>query len=160
MFKSSTPAAVPADVSPVAGPCAHPVPLAELERDLGGVPPEGWAVHLGKRGVVIVPDDLGRDSVSRGDARRILDERRADQLRKEALLKVQEQAAVEADRVRLAQIWKGVSADAIPVGVHPATAMLQAAADSRLRRLTPLEEALSNDSAMTYHSLLDEQEAS
>jgi hypothetical protein len=117
-------------------------------------------VFLGRRGIGFTSDDLGRDSITRGDAKRLLDEHRANVLRKQAVLKVQEQAAVEADQLRRAQIWKGVSADAIPVGVHPATAMLQAAADARPKRRTPLEDALSNDSAMTYHSLLDEQEAS
>jgi hypothetical protein len=37
--------------------------LGELERDFGGVPAEGWPAWLGRRGVAIIPDDLGRDSV-------------------------------------------------------------------------------------------------
>ena len=59
---------------------------------------------------------------------------------------------MEADQRRFAQIWTGLSADAIPAGVHPATAMLEAAQQTRPKRTTPLEEALSGES-MVYHTL-------
>jgi hypothetical protein len=63
-----------------------------------------------------VPDDLGRDCVRRQDARRLLDEQRANELRVAKLRQLAEQEAVEADCERRARIWQGVSADAIPVG--------------------------------------------
>jgi hypothetical protein len=94
--------------TPAVVPCAHPVPLGELERDLGGVPAEGWALHLGKRGVAMIPDDLGRDCVSRGDAKRLLDERRANELKKQRHLTVVEQEAIEADRLWRASLPRGV----------------------------------------------------
>jgi hypothetical protein len=63
------------------------------------------------------PDDLGRDAVSRGDARRLLDERRAEELRVRALRAVQEREAVEADQ-RLRTSWGvGVPASMIPAGM-------------------------------------------
>jgi hypothetical protein len=151
MFRAA-PAAVPAvDVVPEVTPVVvEPmVPLSVLSLDLP-VPVEGWALFLGKRGVAIVPDDLGRDCVTRGDARRLLDEYTADQLRKQAVLKVQEQAAVEADRVRRAQIWGGLHWTELPDGVHPAAAMLQSAKDAQPKRRSPLEESFAGET-MTYH---------
>ena len=117
MFKSA-PAAVPA-TEPVEAVRDERIPLSHLGLDVP-VSQEGWPVYLGRRGISFGPDAIGRDSISHGDARRLLDEYRADQLRRQAALKVQEAAAVEADQLRLAGIWKGVSADEIPVGVHPA----------------------------------------
>ena len=72
--------------------------------------------------------------------------------RREAIAR-NEQRAIEADRLHRSQIWQGVPADSLPVGVAPAAAMLQAARDAEPRRQTPLEAALSNNSEMTYHSI-------
>ena len=135
------------------------IPLSVLALDLP-VPSEGWANFLGRRAIAFVPDDLGRDCVRRQDARRLLDERRADELRRRAMARQQEQEAVEADRVRFAQIWKGVSADMMPPGVAPAAVMLQSVKDSQPKRRTPLEEALSNSETLTYHPLPASDEAS
>jgi hypothetical protein len=52
-----------------------------------------------------------------------------------------------------AQLSGGVPAALIPEGVRPAAAMLQAAHDGLPRRLTPLQEALSNSGELTYHRL-------
>jgi hypothetical protein len=94
----------------------------------------------------------GGDSVRRQDARRLLDEHRAEELRKRAVTRQQEQEAVEADRERRARIWKGLRAD---LGPHPATAMLAAAKAAQPRRVTPLQEALSGET-LVYHSMQDE----
>src|SRR5215212_5338323 len=85
------------------------IPLSHLALDLA-VPAAGWADFLGRRAITFVPDDLGRDCVRRQDARRLLDEQRADVLRRRAVARQQEQEAVEADRVRRASIWKGLAA--------------------------------------------------
>ena|SRR5215217_6602119 len=135
------------------------IPLSHLALDLA-VPAAGWADFLGRRAITFVPDDLGRDCVRRQDARRLLDEQRADVLRRRAVARQQEQEAVEADRVRRASIWKGLPADQLPVGVNPSTVMLQAAKDARPKRRTPLEEALSNSGTLTYHPLPASDEAS
>ena len=55
-------------------PAQH-VPLTELERDLPA-PAVGWAAELGRRGVAVVLDDLGRAAVDRATARALFAERR------------------------------------------------------------------------------------
>jgi|tagenome__1003787_1003787.scaffolds.fasta_scaffold20988392_6 hypothetical protein len=130
----------------------HLVPLSHLALDLP-VPAEGWVEFLARRAIAFIPDDLGRDCVRRHDARRLLDERREQQLRKAKLAKVLEQEAVEADQVRRASIWKGLPADQLPVGVNASAAMLKYAKDSQPKRRTPLEEALSNSGTLTYHPM-------
>jgi hypothetical protein len=149
-----------AESTPVVESCAHPVPLGELERDLSGVPAEGWPAWLGRRGVAIIPDDLGRDSVSRGDARRLLDERRADQLRKQAVLKQQEQQAIAADMERRSQLWQGLSAEFMPPDVLPAAAMLQASRDAQPKRRSMVEDLLGRHDEMVFHPIVDGAEAS
>jgi hypothetical protein len=127
------------------------VPLSHLALDLP-VPSEGWADFLGRRAIAFRPDDLGRDCVRRQDARRLLDERRADELRRRARARQQEQEAVEADRVRFASIWRGAPADTLPVGVSAGDAMLAAARQSRPKRQSLVEEQFSNSPDMTYHA--------
>ena len=51
----------------------------------------------------------------------------------------------------MAQIWKGVSADALPVGMSASTAMLLAGRDDRPRRRSPVAAVLDGE-GMTYHS--------
>ena len=126
------------------------IPLSVLALDLP-VPSEGWANYLGRRAIAFVPDDLGRDCVRRQDARRLLDERRADELWRRAVARQQEQEAVEADRVRFASIWKGVAADALPVGVSAGDAMLEAARQSRPKRRSLLEDAFAGETV--FHAL-------
>ena len=160
MFRST-----PVDVATahdVVVPEEDVIALSVLQLDLPQ-PPEGWAAYLGRRGIAIVPDSLGRDAIGHDAARRLLDERRADELRRARHLAVAEAEAVEADRVKFAQIWRGVDASAIPEGVQPATAMLQAARDSLPKRSSVLEESLSNSKEMSYHAFSahpDEEEAS
>jgi hypothetical protein len=148
MVRTSAPVAAPSsDVAP----CDHPVPLSHLALDVP-IPAEGWPGFLGVRGIKIVPDHIGRDSVASHDARRLLEEHRADEIRKARLRAAQEAEAVEADQLRRAQIWRGAPADAIPADVHPATAMLQVARDAaRPRRESVLQHALSNSEGITFH---------
>jgi hypothetical protein len=127
------------------------VPLSVLALDLAE-PVEGWPNFLGARAIAIIPDDLGRDSIPRQAARRLLDEQREQVLRQAALRRVAEQEAVEADERRRALIWKGVPASALPVGVAPASVMLQAAHDSRPKRRTVLEDALDGGESV-YHPI-------
>jgi hypothetical protein len=128
------------------------VPLSVLALDLA-VPVEGWPLFLGARAIAIIPDDLRRDCVSRGDALRLLDEKREQELRQAALRRLAEHEAVEADERRRAQIWKGVPASALPDGVSPVQVMTAAIRDQRPKRTSVLEEALSNSGGLTYHPL-------
>jgi hypothetical protein len=77
MFRDNNGAA--AEPSPDVVPCDHPVPLSVLALDIG-LPAEGWPGFLGRRGIRIVPDAIGRDSVTSHDARRLLEEHRADEI--------------------------------------------------------------------------------
>jgi hypothetical protein len=109
------------------------VPLSHLELDLDR-PVEGWPNFLGARAIAIVPDDLGRDSIPRQAARRLLDERREQELKQAALRRLAEQQAIEADQAFRASLPRGAAWYDVPPGVHPATAMLQAAKDAQPRR--------------------------
>jgi hypothetical protein len=108
------------------------IPLSVLQLDLD--PGEPWPLFLGRRGIAFRPDRIGRDAVTAGDAQRLIAERREQELKKQQHLKVAEEEAVEADRVRFAQIWQGAPWYEVPHGVTPAAAMLQAAKDARPRR--------------------------
>jgi hypothetical protein len=125
------------------------IPLSVLQLDLD--PGEPWPLFLGRRGIAFRPDAIGRDAISAGDAQRLLAERRAEELRKRAVLRVAEEEAVAADQARRALIWKGVAADRMPDGVPPAAVMLQNDRDLQPKRTSPLEEALTNSPGMTYH---------
>jgi hypothetical protein len=127
------------------------VPLSVLALNLAE-PAEGWPNFLGRRAITIIPDDLGRDSVTRGDARRLLDEQREVDLRQAARRRLAEQEAVEADQARRAQIWGGVRADRMPSDALPAAVMLRVAQDSQPRRQSVLQHALSHEDGMVFHS--------
>ena len=121
MFRTA-PAAEPAHDVKIP---ADLIPISHLELDLPA-PVEGWAVFLAGRGVEVTLDDIGRMSVSRGDARQLLTERRQAEVRRREKAAELERQAVEHDRQRRAQLWGGIPAYAIPPGVAPAAAMLQA----------------------------------
>ena len=133
------------------------IPLSVLQLDLD--PGEPWPLFLGRRGIAFRPDRIGRDAVTAGDAQRLIAERREQELKKQRRLKVAEEEAVEADRVRFAQIWKGVPADLMPVGVPPAAVMLQNDRDSQPRRQSVLEASLANSDTLTYHEWPKEDES-
>jgi hypothetical protein len=137
-------------------PAEPPVPLSLLALDLPE-PPVGWVAYLNAKGVEVVTDDLGRASVGRTDARQLFVEHRAAEAVKAEKRAAAERAAVEQDRQRRASIWGGVPADAIPPGVAPAAAMLQAAVGSRPRRRSVLEDALAGEGA-TFHPIQHEDE--
>jgi hypothetical protein len=144
--ESATVEAEPADLIPLSHfALDHPQPV------------EGWSNFLGRRGITLRPDDIGRDSIRRSDAQMLLHEQRANELRAAKLRQLAEAEAVEADQLRRSQIWKGVSADALPPGVAPAAVMLQNDRDAQPKRTTPLEEALSNSGTLTYHPMQGEE---
>jgi hypothetical protein len=120
MFSKTTPVAEP--VPDVMVPAEPPVPLIHLELDLPA-PVEGWAVFLAGRGVEVTLDDIGRMSVSRDAARQLLTEQREAEVRRRERAAELERQAVEQDQLRRAQVWGGIPADLIPIGVSPAQAM-------------------------------------
>ena len=141
----------------VAGPI-ETVPLSVLKLDLD--PGEEWATFLGRRAIAIVPDVLGRDSIGHDAARRLLDERRAEQLRQQKLAAVYEAEAVEADQQFRATVGKGVPTSVIPADSTYAQAALAAQLndlDYRPRRTSVMEEIFSNSKEMTIHPLEREE---
>ena len=149
MFNKTIPDTEPAPV--VVETADALIPLSHFALD-HPQPAEGWSDFLGRQGITLRPDDIGRDSIRRRDAQMLLYEQRASQLQAVKRHQLAEQEAVADDERRRALIWKGVSADAIPIGVLPVVAMTQAVADARPRRRSLLEESLSG-SAMTFHPI-------
>jgi hypothetical protein len=134
-----------------------PLSILRLEMDPGGG--DDWSAYLAERDVPVLTDAVGRDSVLSSDARQLLvefrermaAEREAAVCRHERL----EREAEERDRERRAQIWQG-AATALPDGVAPAAAMLQAAReDARPRRQSVLDHALSREEP-TFHPIREE----
>jgi hypothetical protein len=151
MFHSKPVADPPTDVD-VVDPPAELVPLSHLQLDLPA-PGGGWATFLADRGISITIDDIGRASVSRSDARQLVTEQREAEVQRREKAAEFERQAVESDQRRRAQIYAGIPAAAIPDGVHPARAMLEASRDARrTRRVSPLQEALSGE-GMTFHPI-------
>jgi hypothetical protein len=148
MFRDRpAPVAPGADAPPEAEPELVPLSVLALEIDTGQ---ESWAVFLGRRGITFKPDAIGRDAITVGDAQRLMAEKRAHDLKVQALRRLQEEAWVEADRLRFAGIWKGASADLLPVGEHPASVMLAVAKDSEPKRRSVLQDSLEGEGT-TYH---------
>src|SRR5215208_8469740 len=154
MFRTAT---VSAPVEEVVSSSLVPLSVLRLEMDPGG----GWSAYLAERDVPVLTDAVGRDSVLSSDARTLLAEyretvaaeREAAARKREAL----EREAEERDRERRAQIWKGVPASAFPEGVSAASVMVAALRDSRPKRESVLQEALSNSGGeITFHSLAPE----
>ena len=131
-----------------------PVPLSVLALDLP-VPVEGWPDFLGRRGIAIVPDSLGRDSIGHDAARRLLDEKREAELRARAHRRLMEQEAVERDQLRRASLGQGVK---VPDGMTYAEAVQSAELDAqtyRPRRTSLMEDLLSND-GIVFHPIQHE----
>ena len=131
-------------------PAIDPVPLVILELSLGGVPDGGWSDYLGRRGMPMIPDSLGRDSVSHSHARQILDEARETELRRQKVAAVVQEQVDEQHRAEAAKVWKGISALDVPVGMTLGEMFFATEHGSRPRRKNPVEAALDGDGAVYY----------
>jgi hypothetical protein len=123
-----------AESAPDVNVAADVIPLSHLELDLVA-PVEGWTVFLAARGVEVTLDDIGRMSIARVDARRLLTEKREREAEQARRRKLAEAQAVADDQIRRAQIWQGVPADHMPPGVAPAAVMMQASRDAQPKRV-------------------------
>jgi len=141
-----------AESAPDVNVAADVIPLSHLELDLVA-PVEGWTVFLAARGVEVTLDDIGRMSIARVDARRLLTEKREREAEQARRRKLAEAQAVADDQIRRAQIWQGVPADHMPPGVAPAAVMMQASRDAQPKRTSVLQEALAGSETLTYHPL-------
>jgi hypothetical protein len=150
MFRSTDTATPPPDVD-----TAEPlVPLSVLSLDLPE-PPIGWLAYLSSRDIAVVEDSIGRSAVASADARLLISEHRADEVRKAELRAESEKRAVEADQRFRAQLSGGV---AIPAGMSYGEAAKAAELDAqsyRPRRTSLVEDLLSND-GITFHSIQHE----
>ena len=98
------------------------IPLSHLALDLDP-PAVGWAAYLTGRGIEIVHDDIGRKAISRGDAKRLFDERRDNEARAREVMARQERAAVQKDEQFRAALPRGLAWHQVPMGLTPAQAM-------------------------------------
>ena len=137
-----------AESAPDVNVAADVIPLSHLELDLVA-PVEGWTVFLAARGVEVTLDDIGRMSIARVDARRLLTEKREREAEQARRRKLAEAQAVADDQIRRAQIWQGVPADHMPPGVAPAAVMMQASRDAQPKRTSVLQEALADSETLT-----------
>jgi hypothetical protein len=117
MFRNAVPAAEP-DTPAVTVPTPELVPLSVLALDLPAPEIGGWGPFLSDRHIEIVVDDVGRLSISRGDARLLFAERREAEARQREVMARIEQQAVEADRRWRASLPVGIPANLIPDGVR------------------------------------------
>jgi hypothetical protein len=156
MFRTVPAVEAPAVLDP-ADPAVDPIPLSVLALDLA-TPTIGWEHYCSDRNIAIVRDDLGRDCINRVDARQLFAEHAAAEERRRAVMARVEQQAIAADQARRAQIWGGLPADSLPVGVSATDAMVAAARDAQPKRQSPMEEAFSGES-MTYHAWPNEDES-
>ncbi len=156
MFRSTPPV--------IAGPTAHHdvapsddlVPLVVLELSLGEPGLGGWPLECARRGITIVEDDIGRPSVTRSDAKRLIAEKRADEARQAQLRAAAEKRAIEQDQAFRAQLGRGIPASAIPAGMTYAAALMEAELDAqayRPSRASMAEDLFDNSGTMTFHSL-------
>ena len=138
-------------------PAGEPIPLSVLALDLDQQPANGWAAYLAGHGISIAFDDLGRRCISRADAKRLLDEKRQAEIRRQDLSARLEQEAVEKDRAFRASLPRGAAWYEVPAGVRPATAMLQQAKDAEPRRTPSQVEWLFGlqDTGGVIHEPLD-----
>jgi hypothetical protein len=84
-------------------PAAEPAPdvkfsaddliaISVLALDLAEPPVGGWAAYLKGRGIAVIDDGIGRPSISRDDARQLLDEKRENEARRR---EIAERQAIE-----------------------------------------------------------------
>src|SRR5215211_5481355 len=89
------------------------IPLSHLSLDLPA-PAEGWPANLSSHGIQVLADDLGRDAISRGDAKRLLTERRENELRQREVIARIELEAEKRDQAFRAALPKGLAWHEVP----------------------------------------------
>ena len=109
------------------------LPLSILALDLDA-PAGGWQHYLAEANIAIVTDDIGRDCIARGDAKRLFEEKRAAEQKAREIAAANERAAIERDRQFRAALPKGKAWYEVPPGVHPATALLAEVKAAQPRR--------------------------
>jgi len=118
------------------------IPLSVLELDLPAH--DGWSLDL--TGVTVLADDVGRRSVSRDDARRLIAEHRASVAREQERLRRHreetERQAIERDQEFRAQLHPGLPASMFAPGEDPIAVQIAAELASDPRRRSLREELM------------------
>jgi hypothetical protein len=140
MFSKPT---APVEPAPAVVHDVSPVPLVVLELSLTA--PVEWAAFLGDRGMSIVIDDIGRPSVSRSDARQLLDEQREAEARNREVMERREQQFIQQDRIRRASMPTGIPAGLIPDNLRPTEALMLAGEGSGPRAKSVHEQLLERE---------------
>jgi hypothetical protein len=120
------------------------------------MPPIGWTAELGRRGIAIVEDDLGRPSIPRSVARDLMAEHRAAEARKAEHLAEVEAAAVAADRAFRASLPAGIPAGMVPAHLTAAEVMVAGDPMQRPRRKSVLETALEHPAGFVVYTPINE----
>ena len=141
------------------------IPLSELALELA-TPTTGWLIELDRRGIPVQADDIGRDSITRADARQLLNEQRENEARQARMREETERQAIEQDQQWRATLNPGVPWYVVGRDISPAAAMLEASQDAdyagRPRSLQSelLEAELGGKgNTMEYHSIREEEDA-
>jgi hypothetical protein len=159
MFRNTSPASEPAPVDE-----ADPVdliPLSVLALDLPE-PATGWEPFLTVRNIAVVVDDVGRDSITRADARTLIAEKHENERRAQEVAARNEQRMIEADRLRFARLGRGIPAGMIPEGMTGAAAMLLAEHESRppsVREQLLEAELGGSSNSMVYQPFPQDEDA-
>jgi hypothetical protein len=147
MFKTTASVTEPPVHDDVMAPAADPVPVSHLALDLPEPPVGGWVAYLAGRGLEVLTDDIGRPAVSRAIAGQLLTECREDEIRRREAAEAAERQALEADRVRRANMPTGIPAGLVPDGLRPAEAMMLAGESSAPRAMCVREQLLQRELA-------------
>jgi hypothetical protein len=127
------------DTEPTHDVMEHPVdptmgliPISQLALDLDP-PAVGWDAFLASRGIDVVDDDIGRKSISRADARQLLDEHREAEAHAREVMERREAQLIQQDRLLRASLPAGLPAAMVPEGLTPAQGMMLAGEKRRPR---------------------------
>ena len=93
----------------------------------------------------IIIDDIGRPSVSRSDARQLLDEQREAEARNREVMERREQQFIQQDRIRRASMPTGIPAGLIPDNLRPTEALMLAGEGSGPRAKSVHEQLLERE---------------
>jgi hypothetical protein len=157
MFRSTVTDTAESD--PDKGALVDVIPLSHLELDLAA-PVEGWRPFLAAGNIEVLSDDVGRLSISRGDARQLFDECRENEARAREVAARQELQAIEADRRWRSQLPRGLSWLDIPDGVLPAVTMTAFDRAAQPKRRSVLEDSLSRSGTVFHPFPAPDEDAS
>jgi hypothetical protein len=149
--------------APQVTPTEDLIPVSVIALELPAPTVGGWDAFLSNRGVEVLTDDIGRLAVSRSDARLLIAEQVEAETRRREAMQRQERKFIEADRLRLARLGRGMPASMIPDGMSAADAMMideYASRPPSVREQLWGQELGGSQTSMVYQSFPSEQDES